>query len=132
MFAKDIAFVDIETTGGNATRDRIIELAILTMKDGKLVSEWQTLINPETWISEHIQHLTGINNDMVSVAPTFEKVSKEVLERLSGFVFIAHNARFDYGFIKNEFKRCGVKFKASVLCTMKLSRTRHTWRKRLY
>ena len=66
--------------------------------------------------------LTGINNDMVSVAPTFEKVSKEVLERLSGFVFIAHNARFDYGFIKNEFKRCGMKFKAPVLCTVKLSR----------
>ena len=123
MFAQDTAFVDIETTGGNATRDRITELAILTMKDGKLVSEWQTLINPETWISEHIQHLTGINNDMVSVAPTFKKVSKEVLERLSGFVFIAHNARFDYGFIKNEFKRCGMKFRASVLCTVKLSRT---------
>ncbi len=122
MFARDTVFVDIETTGGNATRDRITELAILTMKDGELVSEWETLINPETWIPEHIQHLTGINNDMVSVAPTFEKVSKEVLERLSGFVFIAHNARFDYGFIKNEFKRCGVQFKAPVLCTVKLSR----------
>lgn len=123
MFAKETVFVDIETTGGNATRDRITELAILTMKDGKLISEWQTLINPETYISEHIQHLTGINNDMVSVAPTFEKVSKEVLQRLSGFIFVAHNARFDYGFIKNEFKRCGVKYKAPVLCTVKLSRT---------
>lgn len=130
MFVKDTVFVDIETTGGNATRDRITELAILTMKDGKLVSEWQTLINPETSIPEHIQHLTGINNDMVSVAPTFKKVSQEILERLSGVVFVAHNARFDYGFIKNEFKRIGVSFKAPVLCTVKLSRNLYPEHKR--
>lgn len=122
MFAKDTVFVDIETTGGNATKDRITELAILTMKNGKLVSEWETLINPETFIPNHIQKLTGINNEMVSAAPTFEKISKEIMQRLNGHVFVAHNARFDYGFIKNEFKRCGVMFKAPVLCTVKLSR----------
>ena len=122
MFNRNTVFVDIETTGGNANRDRISELAILTMENGKLVSGWQTLINPEAHIPHHIELLTGINNDMVSVAPTFKKVSQEIYERLNGYVFVAHNARFDYGFIRNEFKRCGLKFKAPVLCTVKLSR----------
>ncbi len=122
MFERDTVFVDIETTGGNASRDRITELAILTMRNGKLVSEWESLFNPQRYIPEHIQRLTGIDNDMVSAAPRFETLCHEIHERLSGCVFVAHNARFDYGFLKNEFKRCGLPFKVPVLCTVKLSR----------
>ncbi len=122
MFDQDTVFVDIETTGGNATRDRIIEVAILTMRDGRIISEWQSLINPSTYIPENIQNLTGISNDMVIGSPSFEDISLDIYERLSGCVFVAHNARFDYGFLKNEFRRCNIQFRAPVLCTVKLSR----------
>jgi DNA polymerase-3 subunit epsilon len=60
---------------------------------------------------------------MVADAPPFETVAAETMKRLEGRLFIAHNARFDYGFLKNEFKRLGITFRASVLCTVKLSRT---------
>ena len=122
MLKDDTVFVDIETTGGNAVRDRITEIAIITMSGGELVSEWSTLINPEISIPSNIQRLTGISNEMVMDMPGFQDICKDVLSRLEGRLFTAHNARFDYGFIKNEFKRCEIRFSAPVLCTVKLSR----------
>ena len=122
MFDQDTVFVDIETTGGNANRDRITEVAILKMQNGKLVSEWSTLINPLTYIPDQIQRLTGIDHEMVRDQPSFQEIFNEVYVRLENSVFVAHNARFDYGFLKNEFKRCCKSFRAPVLCTVKLSR----------
>jgi DNA polymerase-3 subunit epsilon len=122
MFDRNTVFVDVETTGGNATRDRITEIAIITMHKGEIVSEWSTLINPLANIPYHIQQLTGINDEMVRDQPPFHEISKDLFERLNGCVFVAHNARFDYGFLKNEFKRCSKSFRAPVLCTVKLSR----------
>lgn len=116
-----IAFVDLETTGATANSDRIIEVGIVEM-DADGVREWSSLVNPETRIPEFIQSLTGITNDMVADAPTFEAVAEEVHARLQGKIFVAHNARFDHGFLKNAFKRTGHEFKPSVLCTVKLSR----------
>ena len=122
MLKTETVFVDIETTGGNAVRDRITEIAIITISEGRLVSEWSTLINPETSIPPNIQRLTGISNDMVMDMPSFREIYRDIISRLEGRLFTAHNARFDYGFLKNEFKRCEVKFSAPVLCTVKLSR----------
>ena len=122
MFEKDTVFVDIETTGGNALRDRITEIAILTMQNGVLISEWSTLVNPYVLIPETIQSLTGITNEMVMDESPFEDLYKDIYQRLEGHVFVAHNARFDYGFLKNAFSRCGITFRAPVLCTVKLSR----------
>lgn len=113
--------VDIETTGGNVTYDRITEIGIVEItEDG--VKEWSTLINPRTYIPEGIQRLTGITQPMVDAAPYFEQVAKEILLRLQGKLFIAHNVRFDYGFIRNEFARLAYTFKAKLMCTVKLSR----------
>ena len=122
MFADSIAFVDLETTGTIATRDRITEIGIVRVEEGELVEEWKTLVNPECSIPEEIQALTGITNEMVRGAPTFCEVRREVLERLEGHLFVAHNARFDYGFLKNEFLRVEQRFTADVLCTVRLSR----------
>lgn len=130
LLKENAVLVDIETTGGNATYDRITEVAIITLNSGKLVSEWSTLINPLTRIPEHIQNLTGISNEMVRDLPSFQDVYKDIFERLSDCIFIAHNARFDYGFLKNEFKRCDQQFRAPVLCTVKLSRNLFPQRKR--
>src|SRR5450432_697911 len=120
MFAPAIAFVDLETTGTTPTGDRITEIGIVRVADGEFVDEWSTLVNPECSIPEDIRVLTGITNDMVRGAPTFAEVRREVLERLEGQLFVAHNARFDYGFLKNEFRRTEVKYTADVLCTVRL------------
>lgn len=122
MLDQHAVFVDLETTGATATHDRITEIAIIEVDRGRLVSEWSTLVNPGVSIPPMIQALTGITNDMVTLAPDFEEIHREVLQRLDGKLFVAHNARFDYGFLKNEFRRCGVSFNARVLCTVKLSR----------
>ena len=120
---RPIAFVDLETTGATATSDRITEIGIVEVDADGTVREWQQLVNPGTRIPPFIEQLTGISNDMVADAPPFAAVAEETLRRLQGRLFIAHNARFDYGFLKNEFKRLGVAFRAPVLCTVKLSRT---------
>lgn len=122
MPARKLAFVDLETTGATATRDRITEIGIIEVDADGTVREWQQLVNPDTRIPPFIEQLTGISNDMVADAPPFAAVAEEALRRLDGRLFIAHNARFDYGFFKNEFKRLGIAFRAPVLCTVKLSR----------
>ena len=116
-----LVFVDLETTGATATADRITEIGIVEV-DEQGVREWSCLVNPGTPISGFIERLTGISNAMVADAPPFEDIAEEVKTRLEGRLFIAHNARFDYGFLKNEFKRAGHDFRATVLCTVKLSR----------
>jgi DNA polymerase-3 subunit epsilon len=86
------------------------------------VETWESLINPQTFIPQNIQALTGIRPDMVSKQPPFEGLVTEIARELEGKIFVAHNARFDYGFLKASFKRAGIDFKPKVLCTVKLSR----------
>lgn len=116
-----MVFLDLETTGATATKDRITEIGMVEVSASG-VERYSQLINPGCRIPEFIQGLTGITEEMVADAPRFEDVAQDVLARLQGKLFIAHNARFDYGFIKNEFKRLGIDFRAKVLCTVKLSR----------
>ena len=116
-----LAFVDIETTGSNFDRDRITEIGIKTLSNNG-VAVWERLINPHVYIPQNIQRLTGISPQMVSDKPGFEELARQLKAELEGKIFVAHNARFDYGFIKASFKRVGVDFKPKVLCTVKLSR----------
>lgn len=122
MLAPACAFIDLETTGATATGDRITEIGIVRVIDGRVEEEWSTLVNPERSIPPEIRRLTGISNAMVADAPTFAEIRHQVLDRLADHLFIAHNARFDYGFLKNEFRRAGARFSAEVLCTVRLSR----------
>jgi DNA polymerase III subunit epsilon len=121
MFPDPVAFVDLETTGMTASGDRVTEVGIVRV-DGGRATEWSSLVNPECSIPPAIQALTGITNAMVANAPTFADIASEVATRIAGCVFVAHNARFDYGFLKHEFGRLGQAFTAKVLCTVKLSR----------
>jgi DNA polymerase-3 subunit epsilon len=118
----DLVFVDLETTGGNAAHHRITEIGIVRVKNGELVDEWSSLVNPECPIPSYIEAFTGITNEMVAGAPRFADVAAAVLEKLGGAVFVAHNARFDYSFLRSEFRRLERHFAAKVLCTVKLSR----------
>ena len=118
----DFAFIDVETTGMKPLADRVTEIAIIRFSANREPERWQSLINPGVAIPAEIQALTGITNAMVRDAPSFFAVRDEVRRLLEGSVFVAHNARFDYGFIKNEFRRQGEAFTADVLCTVRLSR----------
>ncbi|TDT43542.1 DNA polymerase-3 subunit epsilon [Halospina denitrificans] len=117
-----LAFIDLETTGGSSTGDRITEIGLRLWEEGEVIEDWQTLVNPQQSIPPFIESLTGISNAMVADAPTFEEVAERFEEKIGDAVFVAHNARFDYGFVKSEFRRIGKAFAAPVLCTVKLSR----------
>jgi DNA polymerase-3 subunit epsilon len=117
-----IACVDLETTGGHAARDRVIEAGIVLLEGGEVVGEYSTLVNPGVRIPYSIQEFTGITEAMVADAPPFEAVAGEIAARLAGRLFVAHNARFDYGFLRGEFRRLDRRFRAPVLCTVRLSR----------
>ena len=86
------------------------------------VREWSQLVNPQTRIPAFIESLTGITNDMVVEAPRIEDIAQDLNLMLEGYLFIAHNARFDYGFLQNEFKRLDIVFRPNILCNAKLSR----------
>ncbi|MET0657463.1 MAG: exonuclease domain-containing protein, partial [Steroidobacteraceae bacterium] len=116
------ACVDLETTGADPQFARIIEVGIVLIDDGVITGRWSSLVDPERPISERIQAFTGISNEMVAAAPTFHQVMDEIHGRCSERIFAAHNARFDYGFLRTEFARAGKRFSASLLCTVKLSR----------
>ncbi|MFM1980077.1 MAG: hypothetical protein RLZ68_1342, partial [Pseudomonadota bacterium] len=94
--------LDLETTGGNAVHDRITEIAAVRVENGVETVRWSTLVNPGVRIPPFIQSLTGITDVMVEDAPTFAKVAPKLLELLDGAVFVAHNVRFDHGFVLNE------------------------------
>ncbi len=117
-----LAIIDVETTGGSGVYDRIIEVGVLVVENGEIIDSFETLINPERSVPPMITSLTGIANDNLAGAPLFEDVADRITELLDGALFVAHNARFDYGFIKNEFKRIGRDFRATCVCTVRLSR----------
>ncbi len=117
-----LVFVDLETTGTNPAADRITEIGLVEVDAQGRATQWSSLVNPGVSIPAFIQGLTGISNDMVRDAPGFVELAPALHERLQGALFIAHNARFDYGFLRNAFEQAGLPYKANVLCTVKLSR----------
>lgn len=119
-----LAFVDLETTGANPAHDRITEIGMVLV-DGERVEHWSSLVNPGCPIPPFIQRLTGIDDAMVASAPTFAELAETVQARLAGRLFIAHNVRFDHGFLRAEFRRLNRLFRADRLCTVKLSRRLH-------
>lgn len=122
LFDGPTVFVDVETTGGNPTHQRIIEVGLVAANGGELEYEWSTLVNPGMAIPLSIQHFTGITDEMVRDAPYFEDIVDELASKLEGRLFVAHNARFDYGFFRQEFRRLDRKLTSRVACTVKLSR----------
>lgn len=116
------AIVDIETTGGYANNHRITEIAIYHHDGMQITNHYHTLINPGRSIPQFITGLTGINYEMVKEAPSFSEVANEIHEQLKDRVFVAHNAHFDYSFLKKEFEGAGINWNSKKLCTVRLSR----------
>jgi DNA polymerase-3 subunit epsilon len=128
LFAPALAFVDLETTGTAAQHDAITEVGVVRVDaapDGigpPTVTEWSSLVDPGVPIPPAIQALTGITDAMVRGAPRFGELAATIATYLDGATFVAHNARFDYGFLKHAFARERLPFSARVLCTVRLSR----------
>jgi DNA polymerase-3 subunit epsilon len=116
------AIVDIETTGGSTQFEKITEIAIYQHDGNEITGEFISLVNPERNIPYFITNLTGITNEMVEDAPRFFEIAKKIIEMTEGRTFVAHNARFDYSFIRQEYKSLGFNFKRSILDTVALSR----------
>ena len=121
-FPEKMVLLDCETTGGRAQYHRVIEIGLLVIENGQLVETWQSFINPETIIPLHIQKLTGISPKMVENAPKFGEISEILHEKLKERTLVAHNARFDYSFLKSEFERAGIAYSTKPLCSVKISR----------
>ena len=116
------AIIDIETTGGSARLERITEIAVFLHDGEKITGEFISLVNPERNIPYFITNLTGITNEMVENAPRFYEIARKVVELTEGKIFVAHNARFDYSFIRQEFKSLGYNFNRHILDTVAISR----------
>jgi DNA polymerase-3 subunit epsilon len=114
--------VDIETTGGKAGVGKITEIAIYLMEGDQLVDQLISLVNPECRIPPYITRLTGISNEMVADAPRFYEIARQIVEITDNSIFVAHNAPFDYQFVRKEFELLGFDYSREVMCTIKLSR----------
>jgi DNA polymerase III epsilon subunit family exonuclease len=123
---EDLEFVvvDLEATGAKNPPNRIIELGAYRIRQGRIVEDFLTLVNPEIPIPRFVVSLTGITNEMVRQAPLFADVAPRWLDFVSDAVLIAHNAPFDTSFLNHEISRVypGHRMINTNLCTVKLSR----------
>lgn len=116
------AIVDLETTGGKAENNRVIEVGIVLMDGVEVVNSYHKLVDPGQPIPPFICGLTGISDEMVSGQPQFSAIADEVYELVKDRIFVAHNVQFDYKFTAAELKRCCIRLDVPRLCTVKLAR----------
>ncbi len=116
------AVTDIETTGGGPSIRSITEVAVIITDGQEILDEYQSLVNPHTYIPEYITALTGITNEMVSTAPSFEEIAEELYSKFEDAIFVAHNVNFDYSFLKAAFETLDYSFNKKKLCTVRYSR----------
>lgn len=116
------AIIDVETTGGAVNSSRIIEIGI-AISDGKsIVDRYSSLVNPQMPIPPFITQLTGITNEDVLHAPSFEEIAGVVFEKIQGQIFVAHNVGFDYPIVSRELEQCGYTLGKDKLCTVRYGR----------
>jgi len=125
-----LAFVDVETTGASAgLGDRVTEVGVVRIEGGRVVAEYQQLVDPKRRISPGVQALTGITQAMVDGQPTFADQIGAVVEHMQGAAVIGHNVSFDLSFLASEFRRAGTQLHDAlgdvpVLDTVRMARRR--------
>jgi DNA polymerase-3 subunit epsilon len=116
------AIVDIETTGGHPTQNRITEISVFIHDGQRVTNHFETLVNPEISIPPYIQAFTGITNEMVANAPSFANIAPQLHDLLKANIFVAHNVNFDHSFVKNQLQELSLELNVKKLCTVRLSR----------
>ena len=114
--------IDLETTGLNPKTDRIIEIGAAKVEDNQIVEEWETLVNPNRQLDEHIIELTGIHDEQLSPAPDIEAVLPKLLEIVGESVLLGHSVLFDYSFIKKAAVNQKLSFEKEGIDTLKIAR----------
>ena len=113
---------DIETTGLSLDFDRIVELAAVKIKDGRIIDEMETFVDPEREMGDVSTRITGITDEMLKNAPSTKDVLSSFVEFSKGAILVAHNAKFDIGHIYNNFKKLGMEIiDYPVLDTMQIA-----------
>lgn len=116
------AVIDIEASGGNHIKARIIEIAVFIYDGKEIIQEYNSLINPQVKIDWYVTKLTGITNAMVENAPTFDEIASSIHSLIANKIFVAHDVNFDYKILNAELKRVGLKLNQDKLCTIELSK----------
>ncbi len=121
---RDVPFVvvDLETTGGSALFDRVLEVAAIRVQNGVVQDRLECLVEPGMPIPPFVTRITGINASLVRGKPTFDSLLPDLRRLMDGAVLVAHNASFDANFLSNAFKRRGLNWEGERLCTLRLSR----------
>ena len=115
--------VDLETTGNSPKKgDKIIQIAAVVIENNQIVDRYMSFVNPLQTIPLFIEQLTGITNEMVEEAPTFDEIVQDIHYLLKDSFFVAHNVYFDLSFLQEEFIKCGYQFSGPVIDTVELSR----------
>lgn len=115
--------LDLETTGFSASTERITEIGVMKIKEGKVIEEFSTFVNPQKHIPERVTEVTNITDEMVADAPKIEEIFPKLLEFIKGTVLVAHNAPFDIGFLKQNAVRLGYEFDFTYLDTLSLAKS---------
>lgn len=104
------AVVDLEATDAHSSENKIIQIGIALVEGGKIVETYSTEVNPHEPLLPRISELTGLSDKQLKSAPDFSEVASEVRKLLTDSVFVAHNARFDYGLLEKSFLNAGLEF----------------------
>lgn len=118
----EYCILDIETTGLSFRTDKITEFGILKVKNGQIIGEYETFVNPEVPIPEEVVKVTNITDDMVKDAPTIDKIMPQVKEFIGDSILVAHNADFDIGFIKYNAEKLGIEIDNMYIDTLRLAK----------
>ncbi len=121
-FPDTYVVVDLETTGLQPARDRILEIGAWKVINGKLAEKFCEYVNPQMEISERIQELTGISNEMVQGARTMNQVFPEFVSFCDGMDLLGHNILFDYSFLKQQAVKMRIPFEKNGIDTLKIAR----------
>jgi DNA polymerase-3 subunit epsilon len=116
-----LAFIDVETTGGNSS-SRVLEIGVIRVENNRIVDQFETILDPLGYVPPIITEITGITSDDIEHAPQFESIVPRLLEIFDGAIFTAHNVSFDFVFVSREFAKQHTIFQPPQLCTVKLSR----------
>ncbi|WP_455813001.1 3'-5' exonuclease, partial [Clostridium butyricum] len=113
--------LDLETTGFSPKLEKITEIGIMKIQDGKVIDKFSTFVNPEKSIPQRVVEVTNITDDMVRNAETIDKVFPKMLDFIKDTVVVAHNADFDIGFLKHYAKVLGHDFDFTYLDTLSVA-----------
>lgn len=119
---QDFICIDLETTGLNPKKDRIIEIGAVKVRNGQAVETFQQLIDPKQQLEERVEILTGISSKELEGQPTIQEVLPALKEFLGEDVLLGHRVLFDYSFLKRAFTNEKISFERKGSDTLKLAR----------